>query len=269
MIWRWRRAEKSSDELPISSIATSFTDKAVACTEQRLTAGASVLCRKAEGDAMSVWVGSSVRIVLVTAGVLASGAVAQFAGFGALKLLPEPDGNAFAYLVAAATFIALSASTVKAVYWRHPIDRALTIVWAYISACVAAGLALALVYLALSFRSSLAPTATDAVGYLLLPFMMAIFFAVYIAIFALPAALPTIILTERKGVRSPLTYAATGAMAALIGCAIYVLVVEDAGSITAAWIFVAPGTVGGLTYWALAGRNAGIASGAASARGGT
>jgi hypothetical protein len=227
--------------------------------------------------AMSEWIGSSVRIVLVVAGVCASAAVAQRAAFSVLRLLLEPNADAglggsspggtninaaLAYLSAVATFILLSALTVKAVYWRRPIDRALTILCAYVCACVGAGVAFALVYVSLSLRSGYLPTLTGAV-------MMALVLATWIAIFALPTALAVLIATEQKGIRSPLFYTATGIFAALIGYAIYLLVLGDLAGITAVWILIAPGIVGGLIYWALAGRNAGMSSGAVSASGGS
>jgi hypothetical protein len=101
---------------------------------------------------------------------------------------------------------------------------------------------------------------THWVDYLLIPFMMVIFFSAYIAIFALPVALPMIVFTEYSEIRAPNFYAVAGVLTALAGLKIYLYLMRDT-QFQAAWISIPPGLTGGLTYWAIAGRRAGAASG--------
>lgn len=230
---------------------------------------------------------TATRVLIVLAGTLVAVAVAEFVTATILGQFVAVDAQgryridflkgdgrwlAIANLSALITFGMLTALVVKIVYWRRPLDRTLVLLGGYAGACIAAALALLLVYAigyAGGVSSMVGPRASggaERLGGLSMATLMA---SVYVGVFALPSTLPVIIYTERKGVRSPLFYGIAGAVSALVALGVYLVVFLLAGAppkeifrsakLLAGWLvlFGVPGLAGGLTYWLIAGRTAG------------
>lgn len=230
---------------------------------------------------------AATRVLIVLAGTLVAVVVAEFVTVTTLGRfvavdaqgryridLLKGDGQwlAIANLSALITFAVLTALVVKIVYWRRPFDRTLVLLGGYAGACIAAGLALLLVY-AIGYAggasSMVGPRASGGAAGLGALSMATLMTSVYVGVFALPSTLPVIIYTESRGVRSPLFHGIAGVVSALVALGVYLAVFLLAGAppkeifrsadLVAGWLvlFGAPGVVGGLTYWLIAGRTAG------------
>ena len=231
---------------------------------------------------------AAARILIVLSGTLVALVVAQFISAMVLALFVTVDAQgrysidllrgdgqwlALSNLASLVTFVLLTVLIVKIVYWRRPLDRMVVIVGGYAGACVAAGLVLFLVFYAIGHASRASPMVGlgasggfEALGSL---YMATVLASIYVGVFALLPTLPVIIYTERKGVRSPLFYGIAGAASALVAIGIYLAVFLLAGappseifrgaSMLVGWLllFGAPGIVGGLAYWLIAGRTTG------------
>jgi hypothetical protein len=168
-----------------------------------------------------------------------------------------------AYLAVLALVIML---LVKVVYVGRPVDRIFFILAGYVGAAFGAGL---LLTLELWLAGLLVPDSPNSVMIILPGTLVA---GTYIALFALVPTVLVMAYTEFWRMQSALFYGAAGMVVAVLGYALYVLLLiePDFGSriLLGGLPFVAlPGLAGGLIYWSIAGRNAGgaeIASGEAA-----
>jgi hypothetical protein len=135
-------------------------------------------------------------------------------------------------------------------------------------AAISASLAAGLIYsFALAFKYS-----SGAVQGSVIALAGTVLFATYVAILALLPAILGIIYAERTGARSIFFYAAGGVFVGIVSYGLYAIVLilsagtakgffggSNAAQVTISLIllFGAPGFVGGLMYWLIAGRNAG------------
>jgi hypothetical protein len=149
-------------------------------------------------------------------------------------------------------------------------SRVGVIIPAYFFAAAAAGFVISVgIGLAAAFSSELTDLAALAMAALLLLLINAFTIPYTFLLAALPAA-AIITFAELRDIRSPWFYAAMGVCAAaavVLGVAVAILLTN--GGKATDWtatavslggiilVFAVPGVVGGLTYWAKAGRDAG------------
>ena len=173
---------------------------------------------------------------------------------------------AYASLASLAAFIAMTALIVKLVYRRRPVDRALIVLAGYAGACIAASVLLAFIYSLAYVRSIVSGTdshAATALSYLGMLSGFVLLGIKLVAVVALLPAMAIIIYAERRGIRSALFYGAAGAVVPqLVGVVFLILMLSTNPQMDAfavpVWvmIFGPPGLVGGIAYWAIAGRRA-------------
>ena len=158
-------------------------------------------------------------------------------------------------LAALAAFLAITPVVVKLVYWRRQVDRVLIILAGYAVACIAASLPLAFVFLIRWAKSVLTWSLASVIAYLDALYGLVLIGSFLVAGFALLPALAAVAYAEWNGIRSALFYAAAGALVPQLVGGVLLL---HAGT-APAWIvlFGPSGLLGGLTYWAVAGRTAG------------
>jgi hypothetical protein len=180
----------------------------------------------------------------------------------------------------------LVATLLRAVYARRPIDRFVVIMGGYVVACLVAAILLLVSVAVFSWltrdTANLLPSSVSRSGLEQFASSLAIVLslATAIGLFALLPALPVIAHTERKQIRSLTYYVIAGALTGIVSFALYLALLfapawwawltgtlpSSAGQarpgavqIVLAWflMFVLPGIGAGLTYWLIAGRNAG------------
>ena len=229
---------------------------------------------------MPGWPKAAARILVVAAGILGAYVVAELAFLAVLRQFVTPDAQGryaidflkgeghwltIANLVSLVVLVLLSVLVLKLVYRHRPIDRPVVILGGYIGACIAAGLALALAYaVSPGLRN---PGGVDQLGLL---YALTGVASMFIGMFALLPALPFLIYTERRSVRSPVFYAVAGVLVAVLSFIAYVTlfgrgpnavsvkeIVRDSAAIV---LFAPAGLVAGLTYWLISGRSAGRSS---------
>lgn len=153
-----------------------------------------------------------------------------------------------------------------------PVVRILLIAASYLAACFGAGCALLVgAFCIIRAQSSEMLRIADSLDLTLL--MAVIGVSEFIAVFALLPAMPVIAYSERRGVRSFWFYTYAGALIGPLGYLLYVGVITLSDPNEAlralARSFMLPGSgiwllttfsgfFGGVTYWLLAGRSAGI-----------
>lgn len=183
-------------------------------------------------------------------------------GIGTFDMLERADKirSLYAVFLPIVLFGALALALVKLVYLRRPIDRVVVISGAYAAPVLVPFIGGALLGLVIVWVN------LSAAELLLYFVWLWVYWAGLVAALALISALPAIIYAELRSVRSlPVHVVAGAAYGVLAGFVGYLYAVAgrslsaDVLGNLIGWLLVAAviGSIFGVVYWAIAGRNAG------------
>ncbi|NJO32114.1 MAG: hypothetical protein HC869_02305 [Rhodospirillales bacterium] len=260
---------------------------------------------------MSQAQGAAIRFLIIAAGTVAAFFIADYIGLKVLGLFIPPDaqgrytvsaitpGHGYAAAISTLANVVVLALLVAALLWaiyaRRPMDRAIIIAGGYVVACLAAALLLLFstaVFSHLTRDPGGIPSITrSGLEQFASSFSIVLSLGSAIGLFALLPALPVIVHTERKRIRSLPYYLIAGALTGIVSLALALALFfaptlsawltgtlpssaaqgrSGAALMILGWalMFVPPGLGAGFTYWLIAGRTAGGNAAAAEAQAG-
>lgn len=188
------------------------------------------------------------RIVLSIAAVV----VAAWLAAQASSLALGRDWGQAGMILFLATFALLASLFTKIIYAGRSIDRIWIILVGYAGACFSAGLILTILLWIVMVMWNGQPRVLMAIPFVIVPGTLIA--VLHIAVFAsLPSCL-LIAYAEFANIRSTLFYALAGLVGGQLGCVLYY---RGAIHFPELALVAIAGLGGGLTYWRIAGRNAG------------